>query len=145
MNVKEYREVAHKMAARRMKGTPEGDLLKAVMQRICYLPGVDPIRMNTGALMAVGQGGKQRPVKYGYPGMADIYCRVSVGTRCRPRWETLWIELKADSNQSAAQVAFQEKVERWGDHYTLARDVDDCVNAITYVQKKNRGPEGGGA
>lgn len=145
MDYGEYRDIAHKLAARRSPGTPEGDLLKAVMQRLCYLPGVDPIRMNTGALMAVGQGGKQRPVRYGYPGMADIYCRVFIGTRCRPRWETLWIELKAKSAQSAAQVAFQEKVERWGDHYILARNVDECVNAITYLRSKIQAPEGGGA
>ena len=131
MNIAEYRAVAHKLAARRGKGTPHGDLIKAVVHRLVLLPGVDVIQMNTGALKAIGQGGKERLVRYGYPGMADLFVRVTVGSRCAPRWDVLWMECKVPPDkQSPAQVAFEQQAGRWGDLYRVVTSVEEAVRAV---------------
>ena len=99
------------------------------------MPGVDVISMNTGALKGIGQGGRERLIRYGYPGMADLFVRVSVGTRCAPSSRVLWIELKTSTGkQSDAQVAFQQQAEKWGDLYRVVRTVDDAQQAIEEVK-----------
>jgi len=135
MNVQEYHAVAHKLANRRMKGTPHGDLIKAVVQRLCLKPGVDVIQMNTGALKGIGQDGKERLIRFGYPGMADLFVRVSVGTRCAPRYVVLWMECKIPPDkQSDAQVAFQQQTEKWGDLYRIVRTIEDAQRIIEEVK-----------
>ena len=135
MNVREYRDVAHKLAMRRMKGTPEGDLKRSVVQRLCLMQGVDVISMNTGALKGIGQGGKERLIRYGYPGMSDLFVRVSVGTKCEPRYAVLWIELKVKGGkQSPAQVCFEGQAAKWGDHYRVVRSVEEAELAVREVR-----------
>ena len=130
MNVREYHDVAHKLAMRRTKGTPEGDLKRAVVQRLCLMQGVDVIRMNTGATV-IGEGKARRFVKFGFPGMADLFVRVSIGTKCVPRYAVLWIELKVHgARQSAAQVCFEGQAAKWGDHYRVVRSVEEAELAV---------------
>ena len=129
MDAKEYREVAHKIARRHK--TPESALKDEITALLVRMPGVDMIRMNTGQ---ASYGG--RKVRYGYPGMADIYCRVRCGTRCNPRWATLWIELKAGTKQREAQIAFEQKVILWGDWYALIEDVGDCMKVVEGIRKE---------
>jgi hypothetical protein len=134
MNVTEYRAVARKLAQRRMKGTPEGDLKRAVVQRLCLMQGVDVIRMNTGAT-AIGEGASRRFLKFGFPGMADLFVRVSIGTKCVPRYAVLWIELKmTGARQSAAQVCFEGQAAKWGDHYRVVRSVEEAELAVREVR-----------
>ena len=135
MNVREYHDVAHKLAMRRTKGTPEGDLKRAVVQRLCLMPGVDVMPMNTGALKGIGQGGKERLIRYGFPGMADLFVRVSIGTKCVPRYAVLWIELKmTGARQSEAQVCFEGQAAKWGDHYRVVRSVEEAELAVREVR-----------
>jgi len=47
MNVREYHDVAHKLATRRTKGTPEGDL-KSEREKVMRIMGVDPGTTETG-------------------------------------------------------------------------------------------------
>jgi hypothetical protein len=134
VNVREYRDVAHKLATRRTKGTPEGDLKRAVVQRLCMMQGVDVIRMNTGAT-GIGVGKARRFVRYGFPGMADLFCRVSIGTKCVPRYAVLWIELKTPGKrQSPAQVCFEGQAAKWGDHYRVVRSVEEAELAVREVR-----------
>jgi hypothetical protein len=135
LNVREYRDVAHKLANRRMKGTPEGDLKRAVVQQLCLMPGVDVISMNTGALKGIGQGGNERLIRFGFPGMADLFVRVSVGTKCVPRYAVLWIELKTPGKkQSDAQVCFEGQAAKWGDHYRVVRSIEEAELAVREVR-----------
>jgi len=127
MTAEEYRAVAHRIATRRTKGTPHGDLIKAVVARLVLVPGVEVIQMNTGALRAVGQGGRERLVRYGYPGMADLYVRARSGHVHR----TCWLECKVPPDkQSPAQVAFEQMAQRWGDTYVVVRSVEDALRAV---------------
>lgn len=134
MNLKEYREVSHKIANRRTRGTPHGDLLKMVVKRLVLFPGVLVIQHNTGALKGIGAGGRERLIRYGYPGMADLYVRV------RPKalgvWRTIWMEIKVGGDsQRPDQVAFQESMERCGDMYYIIRDADTAVHIVDLYRK----------
>lgn len=78
-------------------------------------------RMNSGAAMMVGRGGKMRPVRFGAPGMPDIFARTPSGS-------IIWIEVKsATGRQSPEQREWQREAERFGDVYILARSVDDVT------------------
>src|SRR3989304_6069789 len=85
-------------------------LVKAIVERLNLIPGVDAIPMNTGEIHREGVH-----VKYGFPGMFDIMVRS--GRNPTQRWdsnkgtinvkETLWIELKTfTSLLSSLQVSF---------------------------------------
>jgi len=132
MDAKEYRDTAHRLAKRHR--TPESALKDEITELLVRLPGVDMIRMNTGQASFGG-----RKVRYGYPGMADIYCRVRCGTRCIPRWATLWIELKAGTKQRDAQLAFEQKVLGWGDWYAVVEDVGDCLKVVEGIRREQCG------
>ena len=121
MNLREYRAAASLLAARHK--TPESALKDQVMAALVRLPGVDVIRMNTGQ---ANHGGRR--VRYGYPGMADLFVRVR-GPKCSP-YRVLWIELKAGTKQSDAQAAFQQQAEQWGDRYIMATSVDDVLREL---------------
>ena len=78
-------------------------------------------RMNSGAAMLPGKGGKLRPVRFGAAGMPDILVRGANGT-------VVWIEVKSTrGRQSPAQRQWQEDAERFGDIYILARSVEDVM------------------
>jgi len=134
MTVEEYRKVSHKIASRRSPGTPHGDLIKSIVQNLVLIPGVMVIQHNTGALRGIGQGGKERLIRYGYPGMADLYVRV------RPRggagfWRTIWMECKvAGDTQKPAQVGFQASMEKCGDQYYIIRETEEALAIVRYVR-----------
>jgi len=134
MDVKEYREVAHNMANRRTRGTPHGDLIKSIVQNLVLIPGVMVIQHNTGALKGIGAGGRERLIRYGYPGMADLYVRV------RPRggagfWRTIWMECKVGGDhQKPAQVGFQASMEKCGDQYYIIRDREEALAIVRYIR-----------
>jgi len=134
MDVKEYREVAHKLANRRAPGTPHGDLIKAIVQGLVLIPGVMVIQHNTGALKGIGAGGRERLIRYGYPGMADLYVRVKPRGGAGP-WRTFWMEIKvAGDTQKPAQVAFQASMEKCGDAYYIIRDVEEALAIVRYAR-----------
>lgn len=124
MNIKEYRAAASLLAARHK--TPESALKDQVMAALIRLPGIDVIRMNTGQ---ANMGGRR--VKFGYPGIADLFVRVR-GPKCQVHG-VLWIELKAGTKQSEAQIAFQQQAEKWGDRYIVAKSVDDVLDALEEI------------
>lgn len=91
-------------------------------------------RMNTGA-MAGEYNGKQRFMRFGVVGMADILAfKVSAypghGYGLIALIQPLWIEVKtATSKQSEHQKSFQRQVEEHGHKYIVARSVED-VEAV---------------
>lgn len=130
MNIPEYRAMAHKLANRRRKGTPHKDLIKAIVQRLVLMRGVVVIQHNTGAL-AVGEGQQRRFVRFGYPGMADLYVRARCVTPEFVWWRTVWLEVKVPPDvQSTAQVEFERMVVEWGDIYRVVRSVEDAERAV---------------
>ena len=50
-----------------------------------------------------------------------------------PAHGVLWIELKAGTKQSDAQIAFQQQAEKWGDRYIVAKSVDDVLDALEVI------------
>jgi hypothetical protein len=97
-------------------------------------------RMQTGAHLAGGVG-RQRLIRYGVTGMADLqaYPRVPLGfgkflfpTADNGKQELitgplpLWIECKSSSGkQRPEQISFQKIVEDNGHGYILARSYED--------------------
>ena len=78
---------------------------------LCY-------RMNTGAGIFSNANGKQRFVKFGHPGMADILAFT--------KQSTIWAECKGTGGkQSENQKAFQKEVEAYGHIYIVAHGIED--------------------
>lgn len=118
----------------------EAEVQKAILD---YLAArhVLSFRMNTGAVSAT-YNGKNRFMRFGTPGMADILAFPTFGT-CRSipmrggyydvtltEQVPTWIEVKAPKGvQSELQKSFQKQVEEHGHRYILARCVDD-VNGV---------------
>ena|SRR6185437_5764471 len=115
------------------KSTPEGAIVKAILDYLA-VRRVLAFRMNTGALKAE-YNGKQRFMRFGVPGMADILAFPNVEFRTpRPMTLTapiiLWIEVKAPTGkQSEFQKSFQQQVEAEGHRYMVARSIAD-VEAV---------------
>ena len=84
------------------------------------------IRLNTGAVKA-SYGGKSRFIRFGVPGMADIFAMVYR----RGQYFPVWIEVKSpDGRQSAEQINFREEVVMNGMCYVLARNLDDVIRTL---------------
>jgi|SRR6185437_13599688 len=118
------------------KSTPEGAIVKAILD---YLAArrVLAFRMNTGAMKAE-YNGKQRFLRFGVPGMADIVAfplgtlfHASLGLVGLPAVPSvLWIEVKAPTGkQSDLQKSFQKQVQAEGHKYIVARSIAD-VEAV---------------
>jgi hypothetical protein len=93
--------------------------------------GVLAFRMNIGTMTSEYKG-KQRFMRFGTPGMADIMA-------FQLRWDEMgrehnlpiWIEVKAEKGvQSELQKSFQKQVESHGHRYILARSLDDVEDAL---------------
>jgi len=100
--------------------------------------GILAYRMNTGA-MAAEYNGKQRFMRFGVAGMADILAfRVRErGVDDRGAWclfteiMPTWIEVKTTKGkQSKKQKSFQAQVEQHGHRYVLARSVEDVEGSL---------------
>lgn len=81
-------------------------------------------RMQTGASFSE-YGGKNRMIRYGVAGMADILAF--------PQWRDtpVWLEVKsATGKQSDIQKSFQEQVEREEHKYAVVRSIDDVIEAL---------------
>jgi len=100
----------------------EKDVQKIILN-ICRLIGLTVWRQNTGAVPAVYKG-KQRFIKYGLKGQADI-------TGLLPDGRRLEIEVKRPGGkQSAVQKHFQTMIERHGGIYIVADSIDAFVQGI---------------
>jgi len=76
--------------------------------------------MNTGAGLFSNATGKQRFVRFGERGMADIlaFTKDSV----------IWCECKGSTGkQSEHQKNFQQEVEAYGHIYIIARSIEDIM------------------
>lgn len=114
--------------------TPEGYVKKAVCdlldaERILYW------RMNAGATVLTGAGGKKRMIRGHGAGTADILAAPLVPSvltlrkeKSFPKPVFLWIEVKSDTGkQSPVQRSFQRLVEAQGHIYIIARSSDDVL------------------
>jgi len=96
--------------------------------------GVLTFRMNSGAMRSEYKG-KQRFMRFGSPGMADLLAfrveRIELdGIPCDVSMAT-WIECKAPKGkQSDLQRSFQQQVERHGHRYVLARSLEDVQGVL---------------
>lgn len=106
----------------------EKEVLSKVMQYLrsekclCY-------RMNTGAGLFSNPTGKQRFVRFGEKGMADILAFTKSGT-------TLWVECKGSSGkQSELQRHFQGQIEAYNHIYIVAHGVEDLYPLFGGVKK----------
>ncbi len=94
-------------------------------------------RMNTGAGKFSNADGKERFMKFGVPGMADI---LAFPRNNRIVWsnydhsketQVCWIEVKAPKGkQSDLQKSFQAQVQECGHMYILAYDLDIVKAAL---------------
>lgn len=89
-------------------------------------------RTNTRVVDMPGKGGKTFPMRFGYPGCADV-----IGVL--PGGRFIGVEVKrplgpkgghGGSKQSDDQVKFQADVERCGGLYILARSIDDVADVV---------------
>lgn len=88
-------------------------------------------RMNTGA-MAGEYNGKQRFMRFGVVGMADILAFETFTAEEGDRLALpVWIEVKtATGKQSEHQRSFQRQVEEHGHKYIVARSVEEVEAAL---------------
>jgi hypothetical protein len=113
----------------------ESQIVRAIMDYLAVCQ-VLSFRMNTGAIGGTHKG-KQRFVRFGVVGMADILAfRVQHrGVGDQGNWcsfteiTPLWIECKtATGKQSEHQKSFQKQVEEHGHKYIVARGIEDVEN-----------------
>lgn len=97
---------------------------KAILDYLSLYPNqIDVWRQNTGAAK-YRSGGKTRFIRFSIPGAADITGILADGRRIE-------IEVKSPKGrQSRVQHRFQERIERKGGIYILARSVDDVMEAL---------------
>jgi hypothetical protein len=114
--------------------TPEGMVLKQILDWLAA-KHILAFRMNTGAVASEYKG-KQRFMRFGTPGMADILAfppnKRIVWSNYDHSRETnvLWIEVKSEKGkQSELQKSFQKQVENYGHKYVVARGITD-VNEV---------------
>lgn len=115
-----------------MKG-PEAQTQKLIMDWLAA-NHVLAYRMNTGAGKFSNADGKERFMKFGVPGMADILAfkyqhRHPAEGGCYS--QVFWIEVKAPKGkQSEMQASFQKQVEADLHTYVLAYSLDDVIEAM---------------
>ena len=103
------------------RGASEKEVQAAILQ---YLTArrILAFRMNTGAVVSE-YNGKQRMIRYGTPGMADILAFYG--------GNAYWIECKSPTGkQSELQKSFQQLVEAEGHVYAVARCIEDVEAAL---------------
>jgi len=119
----------------------EAMILRSVLE---YLQAkhILAFRMNTGAVSLQSANGKQRFMRFGTPGMADVmafpvFTHKILCSAFLDKWHEspavipLWIECKSPIGvQSELQKSFQAQVEAQGHVYIIARNVDDVEDAL---------------
>jgi hypothetical protein len=88
-------------------------------------------RQNTGAVASEYKG-KKRFMRFGTPGMADVYCLVKLPCECGRLCTTIvYIEVKNEKGkQSELQRFFEQDVTREGAKYIVARSVEDVERSL---------------
>lgn len=106
----------------------ERDVLAAVMQVLGVHPKVGWVRrINSGMAMLPGRGGKSQPVRFGFPGCADILGQLKDG-------RLIAIECKRPGGQpTELQVEFLGLVARHRGVALVARGVNDVLKALEAV------------
>jgi hypothetical protein len=85
------------------------------------------VRMNSRTVRMPGANGKDRPVFFGLPGMADILATPVIKGVAR----ILWIETKAGKGkQRPDQINFEQWVKEAGHSYIVAYSSDDVLLAL---------------
>src|SRR5579864_3470333 len=122
---------------------PERDVLASVLS-LLKARGIFALRMNVGGVRASYRG-KERYVRFGVPGMADVLALPRIGAQYRveevssftwridSRPSAVWIECKSSTGkQSQAQREFQATVEAEGHQYIVvhsASELNDWLQA----------------
>ena len=103
---------------------PEAIVQHAILRAWGAHPRLRIARVNTGAAM-VGAPGRQRLVRFGVPGTADICGLIA------PSGRMLMIEVKAlRGKQRDAQVTMQRVVQAFGGIYVVARSLEEADAAL---------------
>lgn len=115
--------------SRRPAKTPEGYVQSAILEYLA-IEKVWHVRLNSRTVRLPGRGGKERPVFFGSPGMADILATPTIVVGSAGDDYTaplpLWIECKGpNGKQTPDQKLFEESVIGAGHFYLLARGLDD--------------------
>ncbi|MBP8283312.1 MAG: VRR-NUC domain-containing protein [Chromatiaceae bacterium] len=100
----------------------EHQIQAAILRYLAVSPRVAwAERMNTGAIKIPAPGGKDRFVRFGFPGCSDILGQLTDG-------RLLAIEVKSHTGRaSEAQAAFLDLVATHGGVAVLARSLDDLT------------------
>jgi VRR-NUC domain len=103
----------------------EAQTQAAILRYLAIAPRVAwAQRMNSGAIKIPVPGGKDRFVRYGFPGCPDILGMFTDG-------RLLAIEVKSPTGRpTPEQAAFLAKVAENGGVAVLAKSVDDVIAAI---------------
>lgn len=100
----------------------ESQIQKAILEWLAA-KHILAFRMNTGA-MAAEYKGKQRFMRFGVAGMADILAFQDGIRGIVPTW----IEVKtATGRQSEMQKSFEAQVREHGHYYFVARSIEDVM------------------
>ena len=121
-----------------LKGRPfasEKDVLKGCLELLDLYPAIRAWRMNTGAVVTEYKG-KQRFIRFGIPGMADITGILSLGLE-HAHGLRLEIECKSvTGRQSETQKAFQTMIEIRGGIYLLVRSPGELQDELEKIGLK---------
>jgi hypothetical protein len=112
----------------------EAVILAKVHQALAATGRVVCWRNNTGALPAVGRGGRVFPVRYGLGvGGADLVGLLRGGIRAG---RFVGFEVKtANGKQTNEQMAWAEAVRKAGGYYALVRSAEDALSALTEAER----------
>jgi hypothetical protein len=101
----------------------EGEVLNGILG-LLRAYGFLVWRQNTGMAMLKGRGGKDQPVRFGFPGLPDI-----LGTL--PGGRSLYIEVKKPGGKvRPAQVAFIDSAVRAGALAFVAYSMDEVYDRL---------------
>jgi len=115
----------------------ETSLVRTILDYLAYRK-VWAYRQNTGGLRDT----TGRLVRFGVVGHPDIVARITPRDGAGGSGRVIWIEAKSSTGrQTPAQKEWQEKAERHGDVYILARCLEDvsCLFERPTRQKQGAG------
>src|SRR5262245_13728790 len=113
----------------------ETAVVRDVLDAVKPLEGGHFSRNNTGLAWLPGRGGKLQPARFGEEGAADILgCWLGrvVGIECKT----------STGRQRPAQGRWQEKIEKAGGLYILARSAADALAGLGVLPGHPRRPSG---
>jgi hypothetical protein len=106
------------MRTRRRRPTPESGLKRAIVE-FCHWHRVPIYRLNSGKFRVVDAHG-ERWINASFEGCPDLFALLADG-------RTLWIETKATTNLSEAQMLFRDYCQARGVPHVVARSVRDLA------------------